>query len=82
MLTENLCTSWTALRKRWGGEHCWFNYQPLTSLLTPFQDEQFHSLFLTAIDLQTQSDVATSIELCQHVQNILCNPHRQRLTLA
>ncbi|RMC14362.1 hypothetical protein DUI87_09457 [Hirundo rustica rustica] len=34
------------------------------------------TLFLTAIDLQTQRDVAASIEPCQHVQNILCNPHR------
>lgn len=68
MFTENFCTSWTALWKRWGGEH---NYYPLTSLLTPFQDEQLHSLCLTAIDLQIQRDVAASIELCQHVQNIL-----------
>lgn len=69
----NLHTSRTVSWKRWGREHSWFNYHPLTSLLTPFWAEQLHSLFLTAIDLQTQTEVAASIALSQHVNNILCN---------
>lgn len=72
----NLHTSRTASWKRWGGEHCWFSYHPLTSLLTPLWAEQLHSLFLTAIDLQTQTEVAASVALCRHVNNILCNLSR------
>lgn len=43
-LTVSSCTSRIVSWKRWGGERCWFSYQPVTPLLTPLCDGQLHSV--------------------------------------